>query len=42
MAFVAALAGGGLGLLWIWGALSGRLASMVAGAIDPAWVGLKP
>ena len=25
---------------WTWGAITGRLASMLAAAIDPAWVGV--
>ena len=29
------------GLFWVWGALTGRLASMLGALVEPAWV-VKP
>lgn len=38
MQFVAAAGGGLISLLWIFGALSGRLASMIAAVVQPSWI----
>lgn len=39
MQIILAIELGAASVLWIWGALSGRLASMVAAVVSPTWVG---
>lgn len=38
MKIVLAGLGGLVSVFWVWGAFSGRLPSMLAGAISPGWV----
>ena len=38
MNFLLALLIGATGLWWTWGALTGRLASMIAALVNPAWL----
>lgn len=38
MSFLLALLIGGAGLAWVWGSLTGRLGSMLAALVNPAWL----